>query len=337
MRVPSGIKKTNYIRMKQFIFLFAAMMMALNASSQYKVEVETGEKNMSKGSQFAFTVMIPEAKSKDVEPEWKKYINNRSAGERISNLATQVGNIFKNEENKASRDRLKVETNGNELYVRSIEVNKITNFSMDVYVRITELPEGCQFSAFFQFTDSVFINESNVDAERILSLKTYIRDFGVEAYKSVVDDQIKEARKEVSRQENILKDIEKETKKEEKAITRHESDIQEYNAGIFGVENDIVRLNETIELKKTAFSSLTKGTPEYDGAKKELKDLEKGKSSYFKDIKSFKGKIKSKELDIKTAKNNIANNETNLKKQQLVIQGKEQIVDQLIKKKEGIQ
>ena len=81
--------------MKQIIFLFAAMMMALNASSQYKVEVETGEKNMSKGTQFSFTVMIPEAKSKDVEPVWKKYVNNRSIGERISNLATQVGNIFK--------------------------------------------------------------------------------------------------------------------------------------------------------------------------------------------------------------------------------------------------
>lgn len=323
--------------MKQFIFLFAAMMMALNASSQYKVEVETGEKNMSKGTQMAFTVMIPEAKSKDVEPVWKKYVNNRSVGERISNLATQVGNIFKSEENKSNRDRLTVETKGGEMYVRSIEVNKISKYSIDVYARITELPEGCQFSAFFQYTDSAFINESNVDAERILSLKTYIHDFGVEAYKSVIDDQINEAKKEVSLQKRILKSIESKTRKNEKLINRCESDIQEYNAGIFEVENDIVRLDETIELKKTAFSSLLKGTSEYDGAKKELKELEKGKSKYFKEIKSLKGKIKSIELDIKSAKNNIAVNDQDLKKQQMVIQGKEQIVDQLIKKKEGIQ
>lgn len=323
--------------MKQIFLLFAAFMMALNASSQYKVEVETGEKPMSKGTQMAFTVMIPEAKTEEVEPVWKKYVNNRSVGERISNLATQVGNIFKSEENRASRDRLKVETKGGEMYVRSIEVNKISRYSMDVYARITQLPEGCQFSAFFQYTDSAFINESNVDDERILSLKSYIRDFGVEAYQSVVDNQIKEAKKEVSKQEGVLKDIESKTKKEEKSITRYESDIQKSNARIFEVENDIVRVNEIITLKKTSFSAMLKGTTEFDEAKKELKVLEKEKSACFREVKSLKGKIKSKEMDIKSAKNKIEKNEQDRKKQRLVIQEKENIVDQLAKKKAGIQ
>lgn len=323
--------------MKQIFLLFAAITMALNASSQYKVEVETGEKSMSKGTQMAFTVMIPEAKTEEVEPVWKRYVNNRSVGERISNLATQVGNIFKSEENRASRDRLKVETKGGEMYVRSIEVNEISRYSMDVYARITQLAEGCQFSAFFQYTDSVFINESNVDAERLMSLNSYVRDFGVEAYQSVVDNQIKEAKKEVSKQEGVLKDIESKTKKEEKAISRYESNIQEYNANIFSLENDIVRVNEIINLKKTSFSAMLKGTPEFDEAKKELKVLEKEKSGLFRDVKSMKGKIKSKEMNIKSAKNKIDKNDGDLKRQQLVIQEKEQIVDQLVKKKEGIQ
>ncbi|MDP2890821.1 MAG: hypothetical protein Q8P34_17875 [Bacteroidota bacterium] len=323
--------------MKQIFLLSAAIMMALNASSQYKVEVETGEKPMSKGTQMAFTVMIPEAKTEEVEPVWKRYINNRSVGERISNLATQVGNIFKSEENRSSRDHLKVETTGGEMYVRSIEVNQISKYSMDVYARITQLAEGCQFSAFFQYTDSVFINESNVDAERLISLRSYIRDFGVEAYQSVVDDQIKEAKKEVSKQEGVLKDIESKTKREEKAITRYESNIQEYNANIFALENDIVRVNEIINLKKVSFSTMLKGTPEFDEAKKELKVLEKEKSGYFREIKSSKGKIKSKEMDIKSAKNKIEKNEQDRKNQRLVIQEKENIVDQLVKKKAGIQ
>ena len=323
--------------MKQIFLLFAAITMALNASSQYKVEVETGEKSMSKGTQMAFTVMIPEAKTEEVEPVWKRYVNNRSVGERISNLATQVGNIFKSEENRASRDRLKVETKGGEMYVRSIEVNEISRYSMDVYARITQLAEGCQFSAFFQYTDSVFINESNVDAERLMSLNSYVRDFGVEAYQVVVDNQIKEAKKEVSKQEGVLKDIESKTKKEEKAISRYESNIQEYNANIFSLENDIVRVNEIINLKKTSFSAMLKGTPEFDEAKKELKVLEKEKSGLFRDVKSMKGKIKSKEMNIKSAKNKIDKNDGDLKRQQLVIQEKEQIVDQLVKKKEGIQ
>jgi len=322
--------------MKQIILLIAAVMMAINASSQYKVEVETGEKSMSKGTQFAFTVIIPEANTKDIEPVWKKYINNRSIGERISNLATQVGNIFKSEEKQTGRDRLKVETKGDEMHVKSIEVNQISKYSMDVYARTTELPEGCRFSAFFQFTDSTFINESNVDAERILSFKNYIRDFGVEAYKSVVDDQIKAAKKEVSLQEGILKKIERKTKQEDKSITNFESDIQKHNATIFEVENDIVRVNETITLKKDTFSTLMKETLEYDTAKKELKGLEKEKSGYFREIKSLKGKIKSREQNIKSAQKKIADNELKVIRQRQIIQEKEKIVEQLNAKKEGI-
>lgn len=53
---------------------------------------------------MAISVFIPEARMGDVETVWKKYINNRSIGERIGNLATQVGNVFKSEENEVRRD-----------------------------------------------------------------------------------------------------------------------------------------------------------------------------------------------------------------------------------------
>jgi len=323
--------------MKRILLLSVILSISLLASSQQKIEVETGEKSMSQGQQMAVSLLIPEAKIKDVEPLWKKYVNNRGFGERIGNLATQLGNVFKSDENQVSRDKLKVEKKGDELYVRSIEQAAITSHSMDIYARFTEMPDGCQFSAFFQYTDSTFINESNVDQERIQNIKSYIREFGVEAYKSVVDDQIKEAKKEVSNQEDVKKDIESNSRKEEKSITRFESDIQEFNAGIFEVESDIVRLNEIITAKKVTFTTLTKKTPEYDAAKTELKELAKEKSKFFNKIKSFKGKIKSKELDIKSAKSKIAENELKVVKQEKVIQDKEQIVLQLIAKKEGIQ
>lgn len=323
--------------MKPTLVFLVFFILSLSANSQQKVEVVIGEKSMSKGQQMAVTVLIPEAKSKDVEPVWKKYVNNRGFGERIGNLTTQIGNIFKSEENQTQRDKLKVEKKGDEMYIRSIEEAAITKHSMDIYARMTEVPEGCQFSAFFQYTDSIFINESNVDQDRIQNIKSYIHDFGVEAYKNVVDDQIKDAKKEVSRQEGVLKDIESDSKKEEKAIARFETDIQECNAGIFEVENDIVRLDENITAKKIAFATLTKKTPEYDLAKKELKDLAKEKSKYFNKIKSLKSKIKSKEMDIKSAKGKITQNDIQLNKQQLVIVGKQQIVDQLKEKKEAIQ
>jgi hypothetical protein len=323
--------------MKRIFTLTAILSISLWANSQQKIQVEIAEKSMSQGQQMAVIMLVPEAKMKDVESLWKKYVNNRGFGERIGNLATQIGNVFKSNENQVSRDKLKVEKKGDEWYVCSIEQASITSHSMDIYARMTDMPDGCQFSAFFQYTDSVFINESNADAERIQNMKSYIREFGLEAYRNVVDDQIKDAKKEVSKQEDVRKDIESDSRKEEKAISRFETDIQEFNAGIFEVENDIVRLYEKITAKKDTFATLTKKTPEYEEAKKELKELGKEKSKYFNKIKSFKSKIKGKELDIKSAKNKIAENESKIVAQQKVIQDKEQIVLQLIAKKEGIQ
>lgn len=319
--------------MKRILLLSVFLSFCLLALPQQKLEVEVGVKNMSKGSQMAISIFIPEARLKDIEDDWKKYINNRSFSERIGNLASQVGNIFKSEPN---RNNLKVVKNGDEYYVRSIEEGKITKHSIDIYSRITEQIDGCYLSAFFQFTDSVFISESNVDAERISTLKSYIRDFGVDAYKYVVDNQIREAKKEVDLQESVLKGIKSDTRKEEKAISGYEVDIQEYEATITEVENDIKQLDQTISSKRAEFAHLKKGTPEYNTSKGELKELSREKSKNFRSIKSAKGKIKDKQSDIKTSKSKIEANDLKVTKQQTVINEKEQIVDQLIKKKEGI-
>ena len=323
--------------MKRLVIFSAFLSISILASSQQKLEVVVGEKTMSKGQQMAITVLIPEAKTKDIEPIWKKYVNNRGFGERVGNLATQFGNIFKSEENQTNRDKLKVEKKGDEMYIRSIEQASITSHSMDIYARSTQLPEGCQFSTFFQYTDSAFINESNADQERIESMKSYIREFGVLAYRSVVDDQIKEAKKEVSNEEGVLKDIESDTRKEEKAISRYEVDIQEYNAEIVGIQNDIKMVDEKIATKKLAFTQLRKEDTDYDLSKAELKMLAKEKSKSFRKIKSLNGKIKSKEMDIKSAKGDIAKNDSKLARQQLVIDEKDAFVEQLEKKKEQIE
>lgn len=322
--------------MKRYIFLFTILLFAVQANSQYKVEVEYGMKKMSQGEQMAVSVFVPEAHAKDIETVWRKYVNNRKLGERIGTLATQIGNIFKGSDNQTGYDRLRVEKKGDEWYVRSIEESTITSHSLDIYAQMNDQSEGCLFSAFFQFTDSIFINESNVSGDRLESLKSYIRDFGVEAYQSVVDDQIKEAKKEVAVQEKILKKMEGKTRQEERAITRAESDIQKFNAEIFEVESDIVRLGEVISGKKSTYTGVTKDSPEYDLMKDELKDLSKQKSKYFREIKSFKNRIKSKEQDIRSSQRKIVENELRLIRQQSVIQEKELIVEQLNQKKAGI-
>lgn len=322
--------------MKRILFLTAILSISMLGYSQQDIEVTVSTKTMSKGSQMAITVFIPEAKVKDVIPLWKKYVNNRGIGEHLGNLATQFGNIFRSSDNQVDRDKLKVEKKGDEWYVRSIEEESVSTHSIDVYARASEADGKCMFSAFFQYTDSVFVNEENEEPFKINNFKTFIRDFGVEVYINVVDEQIKEAGKDVKKEKSKLDDIESNTRKEEKSISKDEVDIQEYNANIAGVENDIKILDQKIESVKTTFSLLSKEDLNYETSKAELKELQKQKSKSFKKIKSMKGRIKSNEGDIKSSKGEIAQNDLRLKRQQLVIDEKESIVEQLEKKKAGI-
>jgi len=313
------------------------MSMAFYANSQNKIEVETLEKEMSQGPQTAFTVLIPESKVQEIETRWKKYVNNRTVNERFKNLTTQVGNIFKSKEKKTSRDRLKMDKTGDELHVRSIELDKISSYPMDIYAIVTQLPQGCQLSAFFQYTDSVFIDPSNTDEDRLDLITDFVYDFGVEAYKNVMDENIKLANREVSREESVLKELNASIQRAEKSIIRDETLIQEYNSKISELRNDSASMIETIDLKKEELSEMQEDSLDYLQTKAELKSLEREKTRFPREIRMLKGKIKSKELEIQSAKKLIAANELELKNQEAVILEKQQIAEELIREKGEIQ
>lgn len=323
--------------MKRLFFLSWGILMAVHAFSQYRVEVETDEKKMSKGNQTAFTVMIPDAKTDEIAVLWKKYVNIRPSGERIDNLNTQIGNIFRSKENRVKRENLKMIRNGDELFIRSVEIDRISNYPMDVYARLTQLPEGCQLSAFFQYTDSVFLNELNVDENKIILLQSYVRDFGVEAYKTVMDKNIKLASKEVSKEQNRLKELQANTLREEKSILRNETAIQEFKDRIAQLKADSASLIETIDLRGQEIEAMDKDSVEYMLLEKELTELEKQKIRYAREIKTLKTRIKSRELDIESARNQITSNELEMDNQVKVIENKQQVAEQLIREKGQIE
>lgn len=323
--------------MKRIFFLIISIILALHGHSQYRIEVETGPKKMSKGDQLAFTIMIPDAKTDEIEVLWKKYVNIRPSGERIDNLNTQIGNIFRKKENRMKRETLKMVRNGEELYIRSVEIDRISNYPLDVYARLIQLVEGCRLSAFFQYTDSAFINEENVDENKLALLQNYVREFGVEAYKTVMDKNIKLANKEVTKEQNRLKELQASTQREEKSILRNETAIQEFKDRIAQLKADSASLIETIDIREDEIASMDKDSVEFMLLDRELDELEKQKTRYAREIRTLKTRIKSKELDIESAHNQIATNELEIDNQTKVIENKQQVAEELIREKGGIE
>lgn len=327
----------NKMIMKRLLLLSIVILMALYARTQNKIDVEVSNKKMSKGEHTAFTVLIPNSQTDEIAASWRKYVNVRPTGERIDNLNTQIGNIFRNKENRVKREKLKMVRNGEELYIRSIEIDQISNYPMDVYAIITQRSEGCQLSAFFQYTDSVFIDETNVDENLFTIIEDYVRNFGTDTYRTIMDNNIKVANKEVTREQNRLKDLQSSTLREEKSILRNQSAIQEYKAKISQLQKDSANAIQHIASKEEELAELDKDSADYMLAEKELTILEKDKNRVTREIRSLKTRIKSKELDIESAKNQIASNELEIDNQTKIIENKQQVAEQLIREKGEIQ
>lgn len=322
--------------MKQFLLPVFLILTSLASFAQQPINLEVADENMSKGSQMAVSVVIPESKPKQVVSEWDRYVNKRSIGERLDNLGTQIGNIFRSEDKKVKRSSLRMQKKGDELCLQALQEPLISKHPIDIYARVNPTVDGCRLNAFFQYSDSVFMSESNIDKERLESIKSYVYDFAVEAYKSVVDDQIREAKKELAKQEKVARKIEKSTRKAEKSTSGYESDIQEFQADIPGIENDIKRIDDIIATKKPAFNEMKKDSPGYDEMRANIAEFQRDKSKDFKKIKALNKKIKGRKLDIKSAKRKIDKNEQRVMDQQKVIAEKELAVKQLEQKKDNI-
>ncbi|MGE5429244.1 MAG: hypothetical protein ACM3O8_15225 [Methylococcaceae bacterium] len=323
--------------MKRLIILSLLLMLSLYSRSQHKIEVETGEKKMSQGKQTAFTVMIPASQKEEIETLWRKYVNVRPAGERIDNLNTQIGNIFRNKENRVKRDRLKMVRNGDELHISAVDIKQISNAPMDVYAIVTQQPQGSQLSAFFQYSDSTFITADSVENSQSAVVRDYMHDFAVSAYRTIMDDNVKNANKAVAREQNRLKDLQASSLREEKSILRNQSAIQEYKAKITQLQKDSTNAVQNIASKEEKKAKLDKDSAEYMLADKELTMLEKEKLRITREIRSMKTRIKTKELDIESAKNQIASNELEIDNQTKIIENKQQVAEQLIQEKEQIE
>lgn len=322
--------------MKQFILFNFLLFCGIVAYAQQPVKVEVAEADMSKGKQMTISVVVPEASPQQIIPVWERYVNKRSIGERLDNLGTQIGNIFRSEENKVKRNKLSTQKTEDEWSIHALQEPDLSKHNLDIYAKVNPISDGCHLNAFFQYSDSVFMNQSNISPEKLETIKAYVYDFGVEAYKTVVDEQISDAQKELAAQEKIAKKIQASSRKTEKSISGYQSDIQEYKIEIPGIENDTKRIESIIDTKKPTFSKMNKNSAGYDEMRSDIADFQRAKKNNSKKIKALNKKIKLREADIKSARRTIDKNEEQLNEQQKVIGGKELIVKQLQEKRDNI-
>lgn len=313
------------------LLIFAVTM------SQEKVEVTVETKEMSQGMQTAFSVFIPEAEANMVKNQWKRFINERSffefagkgTAQTVEKAFIGISNLFSSEKKSFEKKSLKVEQEGNELIVRNVIHEQVTNDHVDVYAQVSGVENGVNVSSYFQYSDSIFIDESNVAEHVMLSIKSYIREFGVETYRKVVEEQIADQQKEFKKQEGVLRQLENKNKKLYNSIGKFEAEIDECNNNIRMLKNELIAMEDDLAAAKTARRNTSKSSLEYDQISEHYKTKKKEYKKVEREIKSEKKKITRNQTKIRNAKADILINDKEQNQQRVLVEQEDLKVTEL--------
>lgn len=319
----------------KYIIISLLSFYSLNTSlAQEVVEATISSKEMSQGTQTAFTVFIPESEPRMVEKEWKKFINERSFFEFATKGTSQtfekafigISNVFSHDKKTFEKNSLKVDKIGDELVVKDVIHADLTNTDIDVFARLSAIEDGVYLNSFFKFSDSVFINTTNITEDAQNSILNYIREFGVETYQKVVEGQIKDEEKELRKQEGILKDLIRKNKSLYGNIAKNESEIDEFRYNITTLISSLSRIEEQIITNKLLLDQTEKNSLEYDSYDLVRKEKKKERKKNLRKTKSYKNKIKRNQTNIRNVNSDIIINEKDQEFQQEVIDKQEKRV-----------
>jgi hypothetical protein len=265
--------------MKKIFGLFVMMMVAFTANSLYaqtSIVVESGDKQFTRGTANAYTVLVPEGKLKDVRESYEGFIKSQC---------------------KAKTDEL-----SGELVSSECKNSNIHDVPFTIITRLLETKDGVQISSFFWLYDTVYISKvQNNDKDQ--AVMKFMRDLGVSAYTDVVKKQLDAESKKLKDLENQLNDLRKEEEKAQRKIGEKEREIERTNGSIEQNKRDQeTKLNE-IASHKSSTAALTgdmkkaadKKLKELNGEKK---GLEKANEKMYKDIDKCKSEISTEQVNV---------------------------------------
>lgn len=241
---------------------------------------------MSKGDNPGIQMDIPEVVVDDLQRDLEKSIRNKTKSKLI-----------------------KSET---EMSVENTIISEIGDDPLNVFVQLTSLDSGARVTAFVE-DQGKFISEEE-GGEKFSRLSSYLREFGLSAYREKVTGQIKVENKILSNLESDLNKLRKSNEKMHEDISKNESSITNAETDIkAGTKEQEVVDEEIIKQKIAVSSAADKDAKKLEN--KKLNELEKQKDKARNNVTSLNKSIVKSRADIETLEAEI---KSNLQEQQLV-------------------
>ncbi len=283
--------------MKILILACASFAQSISFAQQ-KIEVTEGKRPMSKGDNNAFIIEVPQTKTADLQKSWTNYLKSNTK-EKIVN---EKGEIF----------------------VLATVIQRLNDKSLNLYSRFQETTVGTNINTFYQI-DDVFVTSEN-NASVALSVKSFLFDFGKQAYAEAVQVELDREQKTLKDLEKELDGLHKEEDKELKNVDKYKREIEKAEDVIKVKKNEQDLKQKEITAQKEKMIGVSLNADEKKLQDKLIKGMEGDKNSLIKaqdgarkDIKSNEGSIKSSERNLANIKHNIDVKNASIGKQKELI------------------
>lgn len=290
--------------MKAKLILLLLVASASSVFAQKKIEIDESSRLMSKGTYPSFAAEIPQAKLKDVDKAWRKYI---SAGSKS-----------------------KIVEAGDEINLVGAVNKNITTEVFNIYSKLLETTEGVKVTAWFSLNDSVYISKDQ-NNDKDLAVKKYMLDFALDQYREVVKDELKKEQDKTKDLEGEMKDLIKAEEKSNKKISEYERSIQRAHDDIATNNGDQKRQSDLIYTQKGVVEASKGNATVLKEAQKTLKDMENAKEKLEKqneklnkDIDSWNKEIREEQRKIEASKQDQKLKAEQIAKQKDTVQGVEE-------------
>lgn len=264
--------------MKKMILYPLMLLIPFFAIAQ-TIPIQQSTQPCSHGDQPAFQLLIPEAKLKDIERDWTRYLKAKAKGktEEIAGEIVMYGAVKKN----------------------------IAPDGFNVFSKLLETTEGVMITAWFMRSDSAFMSKEK-DSNQTLAVEKYLQDFAIPEYKSIVKGELNSENKKLSDLQNDLKGFINSEEKSNSKINENERSINRNKTQIRTNENDQKNQQSRIGKQKTVVESL-KSTPgdAYKEAGKTLKEMENGLKKLVNENEKLNKQIDKWEKEIREEGRNI--------------------------------
>ncbi|MFI5218562.1 MAG: hypothetical protein ACHQNT_03655 [Bacteroidia bacterium] len=266
-----------------FALLFCtSVLFSSSAFAQKPIVVEEVIKEMSRGMQTGYEVLIPEITLRDAKSALSKYLRKDSRG--------------------------KVEEAKGELFINGAVNKNISADLFTVYSKLLETDDGVKLTAFFTENDTLFFT-SSLNPDQGIAIKKYLRDFALMQYRDLVKKDLETQERKQKELEHQLGELIKAKQKSERVISESKRTIENNKKEIaLNNQQDNDKAAAVLSQKQIVSSLKGSGGEEEKVAEKTLKNLQNDKRKLEKEKESLEREIDKLTIRIEDEQRSIENN-----------------------------